>query len=367
MLKSLREDYVITEDWTGEKYLGLTLKWDYVNRNVSVSIPGYVQAALLKFQIEASTKPQDDLHRWNQTIYGAKNQYADTNNADWMAAESTVYVQRVYGLLLYYVIAVHQKMFVFLNTIATSQAHVNTTTMGDIVRLLNYVATHPDATLQYHARDMILQISSDASYLCEERARSQDRDHFSLANWIVDNDDKPPNLFTNNGAIHTLCQIIKSVMSSVAEAKIGVTFLNTKDALLIRTTLKEIGHPQPPTTMQVDNTTAVSFSNNTIKQKQSKAICMRFYCIRDSTFQYHFNIYCSPGSNNLGDYHTKHHFPGHKQLMRSHFLYDDPNLHLANLVVMHLLWGCVNLRKMCAVHAEPGINDRRHITAVKPL
>ena len=39
LLKSLREDYKITEDWTREKYLGLTLKWDYFNINLSVSIP----------------------------------------------------------------------------------------------------------------------------------------------------------------------------------------------------------------------------------------------------------------------------------------------------------------------------------------
>ena len=76
LLKSLREDYEITEDWKGEKYLGLTLKWYYVNRNVSVSMPGYVKAALLKFQREATTKTQYALHRWNQPTYGAKNQSA---------------------------------------------------------------------------------------------------------------------------------------------------------------------------------------------------------------------------------------------------------------------------------------------------
>ena len=48
--KFFREDYEITEDWTGEKYLGLTLKLDYSNRNESASMPGSVKAALLKFQ-----------------------------------------------------------------------------------------------------------------------------------------------------------------------------------------------------------------------------------------------------------------------------------------------------------------------------
>ena len=90
LLKSLQEDYNITKDWTGEKYLGLTLKWDYVNRNVRVSMPGYVKADLLKFQREATTKPQDSLHWWNQPTYGAKNQYSDTNKADLVDANSTL-------------------------------------------------------------------------------------------------------------------------------------------------------------------------------------------------------------------------------------------------------------------------------------
>ena len=59
LLQSLREDYTITEDWTGEKYLGLTLMWDYVNINVIVAMPGYVQTNLLKFQNKATIKPQD--------------------------------------------------------------------------------------------------------------------------------------------------------------------------------------------------------------------------------------------------------------------------------------------------------------------
>ena len=55
----------------GEKYLDLTLKWDYINRNVRVSMTGYVESALLKFQREATKKNQYFPHRWNQTMYGA--------------------------------------------------------------------------------------------------------------------------------------------------------------------------------------------------------------------------------------------------------------------------------------------------------
>ena len=64
-------------------------------------------------------------------------------------------------------------MLAALNAISTAQAHATTTTMGDIVWLLNYAATHPDATIHYNASNMILHVARDASYLCEERARSR--------------------------------------------------------------------------------------------------------------------------------------------------------------------------------------------------
>ena len=85
----------------GRNTFGLTLKWDYVNRNVSVSMPGYVKAALLKFQREATTKPQDALHRWNKPTYGTKTQYAETDKSDLVYAKSALYVQQVCGTFLY--------------------------------------------------------------------------------------------------------------------------------------------------------------------------------------------------------------------------------------------------------------------------
>ena len=67
-------------------------------------MPGYVQAALLKFQSEATTKPQDAPHWWNHPTYGAKTQYSDSKNSDLVDAQSTLYVQQVCGTFLYYAI-----------------------------------------------------------------------------------------------------------------------------------------------------------------------------------------------------------------------------------------------------------------------
>jgi hypothetical protein len=80
-----------------------------------------------------------------------------------------------------------------------------------------------------------------------------------------------------NGAILVIAKIIKSVMSSAAEAEIGALFMNAKAIIPLRITCEELGHTQPATPMRTDNNTAEGIRNGTIKQNRSKAIDMRFY------------------------------------------------------------------------------------------
>eukprot|EP00978_Attheya_sp_CCMP212_P020671 scaffold59435_cov43-Attheya_sp.AAC.1 len=44
-----------------------------------------------------------------------------------------------------------------------------------------------------------------------------------------------------------------------------------------------MGHRQPPTPLQVDNSCAHGIINSTVKQRRSKAIDMRFYWLKDRT------------------------------------------------------------------------------------
>jgi hypothetical protein len=48
-----------------------------------------------------------------------------------------------------------------------------------------------------------------------------------------------------NGAILIISTVLKHVMSSAAEAEIGAVFINAKEGAVLRTTLQELGHPQP--------------------------------------------------------------------------------------------------------------------------
>jgi hypothetical protein len=63
--------------------------------------------------------------------------------------------------------------------------------------------------------------------------------------------------------------ILRFVVASAAEAKLGALFHNCQDGIIFWQTLTNLGHPQPKMPVHCDNATAVSIVNNTIKQQQS--------------------------------------------------------------------------------------------------
>ena len=75
LTKVLKELYSITEDWEAEKYSGITLDWDYHQRQVRLSMPGYCKEALVRFQHKVR-KLNHQPHRHVVPKYGAKIQYA---------------------------------------------------------------------------------------------------------------------------------------------------------------------------------------------------------------------------------------------------------------------------------------------------
>ena len=114
------------------------------------------------------------------------------------------------------------------------------------------------------------------------------------------------------------------MVASAAEAELAALFYNCKEACAFRNTLEELGRPQPATPTCTDNTTASGIANDTVKQKRSKAIDMRFYWVRDRVSQNQFQIYWQKGKLNRADYFTKHHPASHHKEIRSACLY-EPN------------------------------------------
>ena len=103
--------------------------------------------------------------------------------------------------------------------------------------------------------------------------------------------------------------MLKNVVSSAAECEIVAAFENGQDATVTRRALQEMGHQQPPTTIQLDNTTATSFTNGTLKQKRTKRIDMKYYWLQHRQQQKDFKFHWKPGAKNLADPFAKHHGP----------------------------------------------------------
>ena len=70
-------------------------------------------------------------------------------------------------------------------------------------------------------------------------------------------------------------------MRSAAEVEVGGLYMNSLELSPMRTTLEELDHPQPPTPLKTDNSTADGIMNKTIKQRQSKAMDKIFYWLQD--------------------------------------------------------------------------------------
>jgi hypothetical protein len=161
-------------------------------------------------------------------------------------------------------------------------------------------------------------VFSNASYASEPKARSRVGGYYYLDG--KDN-PQPGKSLKLNGAIHVESRIMRNVMTSAAEAEIGGLFINGQEASYIRNILREMGHPQEgPTPFITDNSTAHAFANSTKKIKQSKAMDMRFYWIRDREQQRQIKVFWQKGKDNLANYFTKHHLPSHHQKMRPIYL-----------------------------------------------
>jgi hypothetical protein len=160
-------------DLEGTTYLGLTINWGCKNHKVNLSMPGYINKALVRFNHTPPDKPQYQPHPHMVPTYGSTIQYAKHINQSPAATKADQkYIRQVVRVLLYYTRAVDTTLLVALSSLASLQASLTECTMSLIKWLLGYVATQPNAVLGYKKSDMILAIHSDASCLSKDAACS---------------------------------------------------------------------------------------------------------------------------------------------------------------------------------------------------
>ncbi len=97
---------------------------------------------------------------------------------------------------------------------------------------------------------MVLAVHSDVSYLSKPSALSQ----VDCLFFCSSNAEDP----LDNGAVLNIFKVFKAIMSNAAKAELGALYINAWEAIPMQLLLKEIGHKQPPTPIQTDNSTAHS-------------------------------------------------------------------------------------------------------------
>jgi hypothetical protein len=259
LIESIKSTYTFTKDWTGNLYCGITLKWDYVNQHVVISMPTYIKKKLQEYGRIIPT-------RLHSCPYHPKPRKFDTEAQAPLPPDAThplnavgiKQVQQIVGSNLYYAQAIDMTILMVLSLITVEQTKATEQTMGQCIDLLNYLATNQDAKVRFHASDMVMNIHSDESYLLETKVRSRVCSHFFMG-WMPKNGE-PIQL---NGAFYVNTTILRFFMVSVAEAELGAN----------------LGHPQPQTSVHCNNATAVGIANNTLKRQRSRSMKMRFFWV----------------------------------------------------------------------------------------
>jgi hypothetical protein len=135
-------------------------------------MPNYMQKALKQFQHKAG-KPQHAACQSAPIQYGAKKQYATQElKAPLLDDKTKRFIQRVCGKFLFLNRAVDSTLLCSISTIALQSSKPTEDTMQQTLQLLNCLAMQEDAVLSYHARNMVLAVHSNASYLSKPKEQS---------------------------------------------------------------------------------------------------------------------------------------------------------------------------------------------------
>jgi hypothetical protein len=263
LLDILKKFHGVQYNMAGDKFAGMDIEWNYASRRCCISMPGYISLLLLKYRHPQPTKLQLSPYKCLPIAYGAKSHITpDLDASELLDANRKCCVQEIVGSLLYYAQAVDNKLLVVLSVIAARQAKATVATEHAVNLLLDYVATYPNYGIVYCASDMILCAHADAGFLNDTNSCSRASAHIYLS----ENDP----FLQFNGAILSISQIIKFVMSSAAKSELAALFITAREMIPHRQILIAMDWPQPKSPIQTDSSTAAGVTNKTIVPCRSK-------------------------------------------------------------------------------------------------
>jgi hypothetical protein len=217
-------------------------------------------------------------------MYGAKTQYATTDETPPLSATQCLTIQKVTGSILYYARAVDPTVLMPPNDIATEQTKATEKNTGHHKSIIGFSGNAPG---RHH---QISCLRHDFAHP-QRRLKPFGLKRTKPAGRSVFLRQQTPEQDQLNGSILNVASVIKNMVASAAESEVGACFHNAQSGAPLRVTLTELGHIQPPTPLRTDNSTAFGILNETIKQKRSKAMDMQYHWLTDRFRQKQFDVY----------------------------------------------------------------------------
>lgn len=156
LISALQDLYKITLDWKGVHLIGIDLAWNYNKDIYDLPMPKYVEKGLKRF-LHRHMRSTNTLSSY-RPHFGKNSQMAlppPPKQLELTGRDNT-FIQQVVGTFLYYGRVIDPTVLHALSAIAVSREYGMKSTLDATMHLLNYLATHPDALLRYHASDMVL-------------------------------------------------------------------------------------------------------------------------------------------------------------------------------------------------------------------
>ena len=183
LITELKKNCDVTVDWEGGIFCGIHLNWIYGNRTVRSSMPGFAEKGLHRFNHPKPSRPQHSPHPWTPPKYGQSVQHAKAIEKNpSLTKDQKLFCQQVIGYYLFYGRAVDSTLLPAVGSIGTSPSTAPWKELEPRTNhMLDYIATHPNAQIEYRASDMYLWVHTDSSYLNEPKARSCGAGYFYLS------------------------------------------------------------------------------------------------------------------------------------------------------------------------------------------
>jgi hypothetical protein len=180
--------------------------------------------------------------------------------------------------------------------LASLQSQPTVNLMQSLDRLIGHVAKHPNNHRAIRPSNMLLQCHSDASYLSLPNSGSKAGGYITLG-------DHNPNFL--NSPLHCMSTIIPVVVASAGEAELAALFANMQICIILRTTLTNVGYPQPCTPMWCDNEFVKGMCESSVRPKKSKSMDVRFNWCRQHVSNGSFSIPFIASLADYADFFTK--------------------------------------------------------------